>query len=76
MQNYFFAGPDLVRWDLQVVRGKTRPHVRLTVTHAQGEIVEYFKSAEAALLREREIEDLLIAARSLGGSQPDLAVWQ
>ena len=75
MQNYFFAGPDLVHWDLQLVRADNRPHVRLTVTHSQGEIIEYFQSAEAALEREREIEDLLIAARSRG-AQPDVAVLQ
>ena len=76
MQNYFFAGNELVHWDVRLVRSNSTPHVRLAVHHARGSIVEYFHSAEAALHRERELEDLLIAARSLGGSQPELAMAQ
>ena len=34
-----------------------------TVRHAQGVIVEYFQTSAAALRREQELEDLLIAAR-------------
>lgn len=76
MQNYFFAGNELVHWDVQLVRSKRASHVRLAVHHARGAIVEYFHSTEAALGRERELEDLLIAARSLGGSPPELAMAQ
>jgi hypothetical protein len=36
---------------------------RLAVHHAMGVIVEYFETPAAALMRERELEDLLIAAR-------------
>jgi len=58
--NFFMAGPDLVRWELtQVDQGACR----LTVQHAHGTIVEYFTSPTAALLREKELEDLLLAAR-------------
>ncbi len=73
MQNYFFAGNELVHWDVQLVRPKNTPQVRLTIHHSQGSIIEYFNSADEALHREREIEDLLVAARSLGGVQPKVA---
>jgi hypothetical protein len=75
MQNYFIAGNEIVHWDLEIIGAKNR-HLKLTVRHGQGSIVEYFNSAEAALRRERELEDLLIAARGRGGSQPELAVAQ
>jgi len=74
MQNYFLAGNDLVCWDLQFIPANNQPHVRLTVKHGQGAIVEYFKSADAALRRERELEDLIIAARSFGATRPALAI--
>jgi hypothetical protein len=62
--NFFMAGRDLVRWWLEVVdsTGGAR-HVRLTMQHAVGSIVEYFPTTETALLREQELEKLLIAAR-------------
>lgn len=59
--NFFMAGPDLVRWELTAV--ESDGPLRLTVHHAAGVIVEYFKTAAAALLREKELEDLLTAAR-------------
>jgi hypothetical protein len=66
MPNVFFAGRELVRWDLTAV-GANGPY-RLTMQHAGGSIVEYFSSATAALIREQELEELLIAAR--GVSRP------
>jgi hypothetical protein len=38
-------------------------HVRLVMVHGGGSIVEYFSSTETALGRERELEELLMAAR-------------
>jgi hypothetical protein len=62
MLNVFMAGSDLVRWDLTTL-GQTGPY-RLAVHHANGSIVEYFDDVTTALLREGELEHLLIAARS------------
>jgi hypothetical protein len=58
--NFFMAGPEMVRWELTV---ESNGPFRLTVRHAHGIIVEYFNTSAAALLRQQEIEDLLIAAR-------------
>jgi hypothetical protein len=59
--NFFMAGPEMVRWELTAVESDG-PY-RLTVHHAQGVIVEYFGTSAAALMRQQELEDLLIAAR-------------
>ena len=67
MLSFFMAGPDLVRWELT---GHTRPY-RLTIYHAHGSIVEYFDDVTAALLRQGQLEELLIAARSGGRPAPD-----
>ncbi len=56
------AGPDLVGWELTAVRS-SGPY-RLTIHHAQGSIVEYFDDVTAALLRQGELEELLVAART------------
>jgi hypothetical protein len=61
MSNIFMAGPDLVRWEVTAL-GSEGPF-QLTVCHGRGTIVEYFRSATAALRRERELEELLTAAR-------------
>ena len=71
MQNFFVAGSELVQWSLEVLEKDGRYPLRLTVRHARGAIVEYFKSTEAALLREQELEKLLMAAR---GGGPAMAV--
>lgn len=60
MLSFFMAGPDMVRWELTV---EPSGSFRLTVRHAQGVIIEYFQTSSAALLRQQELEDLLIAAR-------------
>jgi hypothetical protein len=59
--NFFMAGPEMVRWELTAVQSEGP--FRLTVHHATGVIVEYFGTPAAALLREQELEDLLMAAR-------------
>jgi hypothetical protein len=59
--NFFMAGPEMVRWELTAV--ESNGPYRLTIHHAQGVIVEYFETSAAALMREQELEDLLIAAR-------------
>ena len=55
------AGPEMVRWELTSV-DSNGPY-RLTVHHSLGVIVEYFGTPAAALKREQELEDLLMAAR-------------
>jgi hypothetical protein len=66
MLSFFRAGPDLVHWDLTAVE-RDGPY-RLTIRHGQGVIVEYFTTSVAALNRERQLEQLLMAAR--GCPQP------
>ena len=61
MLNFFMAGPEIVRWSLTAVEADG-PY-RLAVHHCHGVIVEYFKTPSSALLRQHELEDLLIAAR-------------
>lgn len=68
MQNFFMAGSELVQWNLEVLATDGLYPLRLTVRHARGAIVEYFKSIETALLREQELERLLVAARGGGSS--------
>jgi hypothetical protein len=60
----FTAGRDLVRWEL-VALGCDGPY-RLAMHHAAGSIVEYFEDVTNALARERQLEDLLIAAGACG----------
>lgn len=72
MSNFFMAGPDLVRWEVTTL-GANGPY-RLTVCHAQGSIVEYFRAMTAALRREAELEDLLTAARGVKQPPTEIAV--
>ena len=69
MLSYFMAGPDLVGWELTAV-GHNGPY-RLAIHHAQGSIVEYFDDVTAALLRQGELEELLVAARADAGASSD-----
>jgi hypothetical protein len=62
MFNIFMAGPDRVCWEVTAV-GQDGPF-RLALHHAQGSIVEYFSDVTGALLRQQELEQLLIAAKS------------
>jgi hypothetical protein len=59
--NFFMAGAEMVRWELIAV--ECDGPFRLTLHHAQGVIVEYFDTSSAALMREQELETLLMAAR-------------
>jgi hypothetical protein len=65
--NFFMAGPEMVRWELTASEGGG---YCLKVHHAAGVIVEHFPSVAAALLRERELENLLIAARGFAAQAP------
>ena len=62
MLNCFMAGPDVVTWDL-LAWGRAGPY-QLVLHHAHGAIVEYFADVTAALLRQGELEALLIEAGS------------
>ena len=59
--SYFFAGSELVCAEIRAM-SSVGPY-RLAVQHANGEIVEYFRSSAAALVRQAELERLLVAAR-------------
>lgn len=76
MLNFFMAGPELVRWEL-IALGREGPY-RLVIHHAQGSIIEYFKTPTAAMLRQAELEELLVAARSgsetAGTTEPSLSL--
>ncbi len=68
MVNIFAAGPETVRWEVTAVSADG-PY-RLGVYHAQGAIVEYFRSVPQALQRERELEDLFTSGRGLASFRP------
>ena len=65
MLTFFMAGPDLVRWELVALGPHGNGPFRLVIHHAQGSIVEYFPDVAEALMRQGELEELLVAARSL-----------
>ena len=71
MINFFMAGPDLVRSELTAL-GPNGPY-RLTIHHGQGSIVEYFLSSTDALLREAELERLLMCARGANPARKGVA---
>lgn len=60
------AGSEMVRWHLTAL-DPGGPY-RLTLHHGHGVIVEYFKTPASALLRQHELEQLLVAARGAGSS--------
>ena len=68
MLNVFMAGPDRVRWELVALGPHGNGPFRLVIHHSSGLIVEYFDDVTRALLRESELEALLIAARGTGPS--------
>ena len=61
--NFFVAGPDLVSWDLTALGEQGSGPFRLVVQHKNGCITEHFDTVAGALLRQGDIEALLIAAR-------------
>jgi hypothetical protein len=62
----FVAGSELVRWEVTAL-APDGPY-RLTMLHARGSIVEYFRNVAAALSREAELEALLVVAGTHGQS--------
>ena len=52
--NMFVAGAELVRWELTAIR-PDGPY-RLTMHHARGSIVEYFRDVTSAMNRQTELE--------------------
>ena len=68
MLNFFLAGPDLVSWDLTAVGPHGDGPFRLTVHHAAGSITEHFDTVTGALIRQVQLEALLVAAR--GAAEP------
>jgi hypothetical protein len=60
MVNFFMVGADRVRWEISAVGSN---ECRLMVTHANGTIVEYFRTSAEALSRQREIESLFVRSR-------------
>ena len=60
MLHFFRAAPDQVRWELTAI--ESGQSYRLAVHHSQGVIVEYFKTSAMAIMRVRELEDVLARA--------------
>jgi hypothetical protein len=60
MVNFFMVGSELVRWEIAALG---RDVCRLMITHSNGTIVEYFRTATQALERQKEIEALFLEAR-------------
>jgi hypothetical protein len=61
MVNFFMVGSSMVRWEINCVGEDV---CRLTVTHQNGTIVEYFRKAAQALDRQREIEGMFLSSQS------------
>lgn len=60
MTNFFMAGADLVHWEV-VTLGNAGPY-KLSMRHSRGAILEYFRTVDAALQREQELERLFLAS--------------
>ena len=69
--NVFMAGPDRVRWELTALGPHGDGPFRLVINHTNGAIIEYFNDVTRALLRESELEALLLASRSAAAAQSD-----
>jgi hypothetical protein len=67
MRHVFTAGPGMVRSEIVAIE-PAGPY-RLSIDHGQGTIVEYFATSWAALLRQAELEELLISARGAGAAE-------
>ncbi len=68
MLNFFLAGPDLVSWDLTALGPQGDGPFRLVVRHSAGTITEHFDTVTGALIRQGQLEALLMAAR--GAAEP------
>jgi CheY-like chemotaxis protein len=62
--NFFMAGPDLVTWDLTALGGRGEGPFQLVIQHATGRITEHFESVTTALLRQAQLEAMLVTARA------------
>jgi hypothetical protein len=71
----FMAGPDRVRWELRALGPHGNGPFRLVINHSNGAIIEYFTDVTRALLRESELEALLLAARSTTFTESDVS-WK
>ena len=74
MLNDFLAGPDLVWWKLSALGPHGNGPFRLTIHHASGSLVEYFQDVTSAILRQGELEMLLLAARATAQGVPSWSV--
>jgi len=60
MVNFFMVGSEMVRWEITALGQDV---CRLMITHTNGTIVEYFRTAAQALDRQKHIEALFLEAR-------------
>lgn len=74
MLNDFLAGPDLVWWKLSALGPHGNGPFRLTIHHSSGSLVEYFQDVTSALLRQGELELILLAARATAQGEPSWSV--
>jgi len=58
------AGPDLVTWDLTALGGRGEGPFQLVIQHATGRITEHFESVTTALIRQAQLEAMLVTARA------------
>jgi hypothetical protein len=55
--SFFNAGSDIVRWELTVTHDRA---CRIVIHHTNGTTVQHFNTVAAALLRVKQLEDLLV----------------
>jgi hypothetical protein len=67
MVNFFLVGSEMVRWEITSLG---QDACRLIITHSNGTIVEYFRTAAQALDRQKEIEALFLEARGAASFRP------
>ena len=67
MVSFFIVGSEMVRWEITSLGQDV---CRLMITHGNGTIVEYFRSAAQALDRQKEIEALFLEARGAASFSP------
>ena len=68
--NFFMAGPDLVTWELTALGAGGEGPYQLVIHHAAGRITEHFESVTTALIRQGQLEALLVAARGASPGDP------
>jgi CheY-like chemotaxis protein len=66
--NFFMAGPEYVSWDLTALGPRGTGPFRLVIHHAAGSISEHFDTVTSALLRQGQLESLLMEARDASPS--------